>query len=127
LDGHAVLEHLFPVWGVGPVIRIEVMCTSLVCDAAFPDGEGPYSQYHRRSEVAVQIPANLGVGSQPIRNLNGHVFDDVGHTRTIVELSTYKPVAPRPVFLAYRKNARIDYSAVTVVGAEPERRHRFGA
>jgi len=55
------------------------------------------------------------------------VHSIIGHTRTIVELSSYMPVGPRPVFLAYRKNTRIDYSAVTVVSAEPERRHRFSA
>jgi hypothetical protein len=128
LDDHSVLGNLGPVWGAEPVIRSEVICASLVFNAAFSDGEGPYSLYYCRSEVAVQIPANLGSGSQPIRNLYGHAFDDVGRAGTVVEVSLHVPEGPRPVFLAYRKNTDIDHTiAGAVVSAEPERRHRFGA
>ena len=97
LQGHPIFENLGPVRGAALVIRFKILRTSLISHAGISDREGLHAPYHGGSEIAGQIAPYRGIGSQSSRYFNRHVFNDIGSTGTIVELSFYKPVCPRPV------------------------------
>lgn len=98
------------------MICFEVLRTSFVADAAFPDDERSDSPYHGRPEVAVQIPAHLAVGCQSIRHVNGYVFNDFGGAGAVMELVLNEVERPRPVGLRYGENPLIDQLVTVLLG-----------